>query len=640
MLHSGLLPLVREHDAYKAVFTLRNASNRALTLNAEAKWRDAAAAAKPVMPCPANEAKPGTPEAACQAEIGWNPLPPIRLELKPGEAKELAWDAVAPLDAPKLEWEIRASSADHSASDRLLVSQEVIPAWPVRIYQASLAQIDPSLETRVERPADSVPGRGGVRVSLRGKLGDGLGGLQEYMGRYPYACTEQRISKAIALRDPKMWEAAMASLPAFIDTDGLLKYFAADHLNGSDVLTAYVLSVAHEAGWAIPPESRERLLGGLKDFVAGRVKRGSALAAADLAIRKLAAIEALSRYGLAKPDMLGSLTIEPNQWPSSAVLDWLNILKRVPAIPQRDAQLQQAALILRSRLNLQGTKLSFSTEDNDHLWWLMVSIDENAVRAVLALLDQPQWRADLPKLASGALARQVRGHWDTTTANAWGVLAMEKFSAAFENTPVSGYTEAELGGVKKGTQWSEASKQIALNFPWGDGPANLSVKHAGAGKPWALIQSRAAIKLRQPLFTGYSIKRSIEPVEQKQAGVWSKGDVARVKLTMDAQADMTWVVVDDPVPAGATILGSGLGGDSALLAAGGKREGNVWPAFEERRFEAYRVYYDYVPKGQWSFEYTLRLNDPGRFELPATRIEALYAPEMFGELPNKVWEIQ
>jgi hypothetical protein len=70
------------------------------------------------------------------------------------------------------------------------------------------------------------------------------------------------------------------------------------------------------------------------------------------------------------------------------------------------------------------------------------------------------------------------------------------------------------------------------------------------------------------LFTGYSIKRSIEPVEQKQAGVWSKGDVARIKLTMDAQADMTWVVVDDPVPAGASILGSGLGGDSVLLAGG------------------------------------------------------------------------
>jgi uncharacterized protein YfaS (alpha-2-macroglobulin family) len=30
----------------------------------------------------------------------------------------------------------------------------------------------------------------------------------------------------------------------------------------------------------------------------------------------------------------------------------------------------------------------------------------------------------------------------------------------------------------------------------------------------------------------------------------------------------------------------------------------------------------------------VRLNNPGRFDLPAPRVEALYAPEMFGETPN------
>src|SRR5690606_16598740 len=94
-----------------------------------------------------------------------------------------------------------------------------------------------------------------------------------------------------------------------------------------------------------------------------------------------------------------------------------------------------------------------------------------------------------------------------------------------------------------------------------------------------------------------------------------------------------------PVPAGSTILGGGLGGRGSLLADADSREGWAWLAYEERRFDAYRAYYRFVPKGKWSVEYSVRLNNPGEFLLPATRVEALYAPEMFGELPNPLFTV-
>ncbi|MBV8062680.1 MAG: hypothetical protein JOY51_03745, partial [Nevskia sp.] len=76
------------------------------------------------------------------------------------------------------------------------------------------------------------------------------------------------------------------------------------------------------------------------------------------------------------------------------------------------------------------------------------------------------------------------------------------------------------------------------------------------------------------------------------------------------------------------------------LTQGEKKQGDAWPAYEERRFDAFRSYYVFVPKGKWTVEYTVRFNASGRFELPATRIEAMYAPEMFGELPNAPLEVQ
>ncbi len=113
----------------------------------------------------------------------------------------------------------------------------------------------------------------------------------------------------------------------------------------------------------------------------------------------------------------------------------------------------------------------------------------------------------------------------------------------------------------------------------------------------------------------------------------------RVRLELEAQSDMTWVVVNDPIPAGATILGSGLGRDSMMSTRGEKREGWVWPAFEERSFEAFRSYYEFVPKGNWVIEYTIRLNNEGTMSMPPTRVEAMYSPEMFGELPNPAIKI-
>ena len=103
---------------------------------------------------------------------------------------------------------------------------------------------------------------------------------------------------------------------------------------------------------------------------------------------------------------------------------------------------------------------------------------------------------------------------------------------------------------------------------------------------------------------------------------------------------MAWVVVSDPVPAGATLLGGGLGRDSAIATQGERREGGAWPAYEERAADAWRGYYEWLPRGRHVVEYTLRLNASGRFGLPPTRVEAMYAPETFGERPNAALEVR
>jgi uncharacterized protein YfaS (alpha-2-macroglobulin family) len=279
--------------------------------------------------------------------------------------------------------------------------------------------------------------------------------------------------------------------------------------------------------------------------------------------------------------------------------------------------------------------MGFSTEQRDDWWWLMASPDVNANRLLLAMLDNPAWKADMGRLARGTLGRQQKGHWRTTLANAWGVLALDKFSQRFEAQPVTGTSSAALSGPgAKTTAWSGTAPASVLQA-WPEHGGELALRHQGTGKPWATVQSLAAVPLTAPLSSGYRITRTVTPVEQKTKGTWSRGDIYRVHLDLEAQSDMTWVVVDDPVPASASILGSGLGRDSQIATGGEKQRGGwVEPAFQERKADAFRSYFEFVPKGKWSVEYTVRLNNEGRFILPPTHVEAMYSPEMFGDVPN------
>ncbi|MFO1469281.1 MAG: MG2 domain-containing protein [Steroidobacteraceae bacterium] len=630
ILLSGLPPLVREGDRFAATFTVRNTTDHLMRVEATAE------PGAPGVGTPAG-APAGAPDGAPDgAPVGVPAGVPAaqRFELAAGQAHDVSWPVATPVGVSALPWRVSVRDLAGTARDQIKVTQQVIPAFPVRTYQATIAQLTSPLSMPAQRPKGAVPGRGGIEVTLRAKLGDGLDGVREYMSRYPYSCFEQQASRAMALRDRARWDALMERLPAYLDRDGLIKYFPTDWIEGDDALSAYILAIASEGGYEVPEAERQRIILALQRFVAGKLLRRSALPTADLSIRKLAAIEALSRHGAAQPGMLDSISIDPNLWPTSAVIDWLGILDRVKGVKQAAARREAALTILRSRLNFQGTIMTFSSERRDSLWWLMISGDSNANRMLLAVLGESGWREDIPRLVRGALGRQQYGHWNTTVANVWGVLAMEKFSRSFESVPVSGATGVRYADQRPVVKWPQPKGEAQLTLPWAQGQSSLGIAHIGGGAPWAMVRATAALPLEAPLFTGFKVTRTVSPLEQQRVGSFTRGDVVRVHLDLEAQSDMSWVVVDDPIPAGATVLGSGLGGQSELSQRGERAEGWAWPAFEERRFDGYRGYYRFVPKGRWSVEYTVRLNNPGTFQLPATRVEAMYAPEMFAEVPN------
>ena len=298
----------------------------------------------------------------------------------PGQARDIvvARDSARSTHA-QLHVGVSAREADGGGGDKLKRLAAVIPPVPVRTYQATIAAADGdrSSRCRLSGRAGAVPGRGGLEVTLRAKLGDGLDGVREYMSWYRFTCFEQQLSRAVALRDEGLWRCGRRGLPAYLDRDGLLKYFPTDRLEGDDALTAYVLVHRPRSGLGAPGELRAAP----HDRRAHALRRGQAHAplgaadggSGDSQAAAIAALVALRRGPAA----------DARQHPRSSrscgrrrrCSTGSTSLKRVPRVARAEQRRAAALQILRTRLNFQGTTMGFSTERSDALWWLMISAD-------------------------------------------------------------------------------------------------------------------------------------------------------------------------------------------------------------------------------------------------------------------------
>ncbi|NBU99400.1 MAG: hypothetical protein EBS19_14535, partial [Spirochaetia bacterium] len=152
-------------------------------------------------------------------------------------------------------------------------------------------------------------------------------------------------------------------------------------------------------------------------------------------------------------------------------------------------------------------------------------------------------------------------------------------------------------------------------------------------KPWVTVESKSVVNPEE-LSNGYTIKKEYLDEKGNILNSFKQGDIVKIRLKVKSDSDMTWVVINDPIPAGSTILSGGLQDSESIRLS--ERLSNISSTFEERTFTAYKLYYEYMSEGEYIIEYTIRLNQTGVFNSPETRIEAMYSPDMYGEFPNPI----
>lgn len=611
---SGLPPVVRDGDQFAGQFTVRNTTEHAMRVKAA-------------------------------GSVGSQALSEQALELAPGQSKGIAWRVTAPSGAKSLEWKVDVAEPG-GRNDAIKARQGVEPALSTVHFLATGFELKNSRTLHIDMVENATPGRSEVLVSVNPQLGTSAASVRDYMRGYPFACLEQRTSKAISLMDKGLWAIIADGIERYIAPSGMVNYYPEGGGEGYDVLTSFVLSASHEAGWELPEGARDKMLHGLAQFVEGRIVNRYDYYrndSAELTERKLLALEALSRFGQARPQMADSLKLDLKQLSNRALIEWAGVLGRT-RWPQREEKLKAALAELNQRYDFAPAGAQVK-RGGDNRWWLMYSDEVTLIKFLLLALQTPQLAPDVDSLARGAVSRQHNGHWSSTQANVWGSLALDKYARYLQGkNALGGKTLVRLGKDSREVDWSKKPFGDSFKLPLAGSEQVLVLEHHGGGVPFVQTLGTAFAPLRKAVGAQASISKTITPVKQARPGVWSAGDMAKVRLEFVVEKDGGWLVVSDPVPAGATILGGGLRGLGGKTVKSETQKQRWWrsgvPVFTERTFSFYRAYYEYLPRGTYSVEYELRLNNPGRFLLPPTHLEAMYAPDMFADTPNAVLEVK
>lgn len=590
MILPGLSGVTREGDEFSAGFTVRNASTQIYDLDLSLK----------VSP---------TKESVENQKV----------HLNPGEAKEVFWKIRAP-EAGKIEYVLTAKNAQGRTLDEIKKVQKIIPLREARIYQSQWGSWPEFTKLSLKQPSDTEPQKSSLLVELSEGLGGSTTGIKEFWKNYDYTCLEQQVSRAISLNDEKMWQKIEEKIGTYMDGNGLLRYFPSSYSKGSVNLTSYVLGVVHEAGFRFSDETENRLLQALSSYAEGRLKEDAEAQRVDETLKKITVFETLSRYRRLNLELLTSIDFQGTEWPLYTLVEWYQIHLWEKNIPQRETKLADLENLLRSRFYFSAKRLQLKEEKREQMSWLMRGSNSSILRLILATLNKPQWKDDTPRLFQGVLSRQTQGAWMLTADNAWGSLAMRKVQAVYSKEKVQGDFRIEFEGKKVNHSWSQGASASFI-LPWSEKQSEIKWRQQGKGNPWISVSAKVSVPLTKAVFAGFSLEKIVIPLEQKNKGTWSVGDTAKVQLRIKTAAPQTWVVIEDPIPAGSSVLNS------------------TWATAVEKKEELIRFYHEWFT-GNEVVEYTIRFNQAGTYKLPVSRVEAMYSPDLFAELPESTWSVR
>ncbi|HNN90887.1 MAG TPA: alpha-2-macroglobulin family protein [Pseudomonadota bacterium] len=525
--------------------------------------------------------------------------------------------------------------------------------------------------------------QGGLSVRTSPSLLRDLDGAAQSLIEYPYGCVEQtssRLLPLVALGDitrllpptatsPQENTGGSADKPALVaryieagierlatmqTTSGGFAYWpggVSPNIYASAYAT-WVLQLVAATKPAISEVHQRRLADLLqrsgdyllKTFVPPERDGGVALLNAASGsmdvVRAMMAAQVLAEGGRAPASFLSALYEQRANTPVFARALLLLAMHRAAPDDPRVAS-------LRHELLGAVGELSGSAHVKERMLYRMDSLFHSDTRSdamvLLALLRTQPDHPLVTKLTRGLLDRRRAGGWRNTQENAYALLALAAYGRAFESVEPQLQVQAWLGrdlipgGSLSYTRRSADPVELRLpmpallSTPQGD-PGPLILARQGSGRLYYRIElsmtPEGPAAEQEARSQDLRISRSLRTARSPQTQEVLLGEPTAIDLQLANRADLSYVAVEVPLPAGLEVLQKNIGRGQASLRISGHADPYV--SHEELRADRVLLFADYLPAGTHHHTIYVRPTTAGTFVLPAAHAEAMYEPEIHG----------
>ncbi|WP_162909504.1 Ig-like domain-containing protein [Aggregatilinea lenta] len=315
---------------------------------------------------------------------------------------------------------------------------------------------------------------------------------------------------------------------------------------------------------------------------------------------------------------------------------------------------------LNNGLIVSATGAHWEEETAD--WYNWNTDTRTTALGLMAMVQIDPENQMIPNVVRWLMVARDADHWETTQETAWSVMALTEWmvvsgelhpdytfgvSLNGDSLPLGDDTatsdnvkDTETLRVEVADLLQDQANAVTISRSAGEGNLYYTA-HLTAYLPVPEVEAldRGIILVRK-----YSLVGDPDAAPIESAAV---GEAVQVSLTIIAPSDLHYVVIEDPIPAGADAVDTQLnttstvGTQPELNRARPLSQGWGWWWFSniEMRDEKVVLYATYLPRGTYQFNYVIQPGMAGVYNvIPATGQE-FYFPEVYGRTAGTVFTI-